>query len=459
MRGWSRGAPKSLDSASGLGPKFNLGRYSVASIIQRGTDVRTNKPAIGFIFLTLLLDVLGFGVLIPVGPRLVQSLLNGGHGGTDSEAAYAVGWLAATYAIMQFFFSPLLGALSDKIGRRPVLLLAIFGSGLDYFAMAFAPTLAIFFVTRAINGLSGASMTVCNAYIADVTPPEKRAAAFGMIGAAFGLGFVLGPLAGGFLGEINIHLPFYVAGGLSLANWLYGYFVLPESLPRERRSHLKLARANPVGAYVGLGRYPLVAGLAAAMFLLNLAMFGLHMTWVLYTSHRYGWSPKVVGLSLFCVGIGAALVQGGLVRKVVPKLGERRSLLIGLCIGVLSYIGYGAATEGWMIFVIIVFASLGGIAMPAAQAMITKTVRPYEQGEVQGALTSLQCVAQIFGPLIATRVFGYFISDKAPHYLPGASFFLGAVFAALGTMVAAWATAKYRPADPHASGSAAPPAH
>ncbi|MBX3378619.1 MAG: TCR/Tet family MFS transporter [Phycisphaeraceae bacterium] len=407
------------------------------------------SPAIGFIFLTLLLDVLGFGVIIPVAPRLVQSLLNGGAGGSDSQAAYVVGWLAATYAIMQFLFSPLLGALSDRVGRRPVLLVAIFGSGIDYFAMAFAPTLMFFFITRAINGLSGASMTVCNAYIADITAPEKRAAAFGMIGAAFGLGFILGPLAGGFLGEINIHLPFYVAGGLSLANWLYGLLVLPESLPRERRSHLNLARANPVAAFYGLGRYPLVAGLAAAMFLLNLAMFGLHMTWVLYTKHRYDWSPLYVGLSLFCVGLGAVIVQAGLVRKIVPWLGERRSLLIGLCIGVVAYIGYGAATQGWMIYVIIAFASLGGIAQPAAQAIITKTVRPYEQGEVQGALTSLQCVAQIAGPLMATWTFGYFISDQAPIKLPGASFFLGAIFSALGTGVAAWATMGYSARDPH----------
>ena len=409
-----------------------------------------STPGIGFIFLTLLLDVLGFGVLIPVGPRLVQSLLNHGAGGTDSEAAYAVGWLAATYAIMQFLFSPLLGALSDRIGRRPVLLVAILGSGLDYFAMAFAPTLAIFFVTRAINGLSGASMTVCNAYIADITPPEKRAAAFGMIGAAFGLGFILGPWAGGYLGEYDIRLPFYVAGGLSLANWLYGFLVLPESLPPERRSHLKLARANPIAAFHGLGRYPVVAALAAAMFLLNLAMFGLHMTWMLYTTHRYGWSSKQVGWSLACVGVGAVIVQAGLVRKIVPWLGERRSLLIGLCIGILAYIGYGSATEGWMIYVIIAFASLGGIAQPAAQAIITKTVRPYEQGEVQGALTSLQCVAQIFGPLAATQVFGIFISDKAPIYMPGASFYLGAVFSVLGTLVAAWATRGYPGALPHA---------
>lgn len=408
-----------------------------------------HTPAIGFIFITLLLDVLGFGVLIPVAPRLIEKLLHNGAGGTDSEAAYIVGWLAATYAIMQFLFSPLLGAFSDRVGRRPVLLVAIFGSGLDYFAMAFAPTLWIFFITRALNGLSGASMTVCNAYIADITPPEKRAAAFGMVGAAFGLGFILGPAAGGFLGEIDLHLPFYVAGALSLANWLYGLFFLPESLPPERRSRLTLARANPIGAFIGLKRYPLVAGLAGAMFLINLAMFGLHMTWVLYTKHRYEWSPLVVGLSLGFVGLGAALVQGGLVRKIVPWLGERRSLLIGLCISILAYIGYGAATQGWMIYVIVAFASLGGIAQPAAQAIITKTVRPYEQGEVQGALTSLQCIAQIVGPLVATRAFGYFISDQAPIYLPGASFFLGAIFSAMGTAVAAWATIGYTARDAH----------
>lgn len=423
--------------------------------------MRTRRPAVVFILVTLLLDVLGFGVLIPVGPKLVQSLLHGGAGGPEDEAAGYVGALAATYAAMQFLFAPVLGALSDHVGRRPVLLVSILGSGLDYFAMAFAPNLAILFVTRAINGVSGASMTVCNAYIADVTPPEKRAAAFGMIGAAFGVGFVLGPLLGGFLGQIDIRLPFYVAGGISILSWLYGLIVLPESLPRDRRAPFRASKANPIGSFVGLGRYPLVLGMAAALFLLNLAMFGLHTTWVLYTSHRYGWTPVDVGLSLALVGVGAAAVQGGLARKLIPALGERRALILGLLVGAAAYAGYGLVPRGWMIYVVIAFASLGGIAQPAAMALITKAVRPDEQGAVQGALTALQSVASIIGPILAAAVFAYFISGRAPVELPGASFLLGAVLAAIGTAIAAWATRPTRPPrrpePPRAVTGSAPP--
>jgi DHA1 family tetracycline resistance protein-like MFS transporter len=388
-----------------------------------------------------MLDVLGFGLLIPVGPKLVQQL----RGGGEAEAAGAVGLLAATYATMQFLFAPLLGALSDRFGRRPVILFALLGSGIDYFALALAPNLTILYITRAINGLTGASMTAANAYVADVTSPEKRAAGFGMIGAAFGLGFVLGPLIGGWLGEYNIRWPFYAAGMLTLLNWLYGLLVLPESLPQERRSHLSLARANPVAVLgkAGLGRHPLVAGLAASAFLVNVANFGLHATWVLYTGHRFGWSPKQVGLSLFAVGMGAALVQGGLARKVIPWLGERRSLVVGLGLAVVTFILYGLVPEGWMIYPAIAVGSLAGIGQPAAQALITKAVRPYEQGAVQGAMTGLQSIAAIIGPLIGTSVFAYSISERAPVKVPGAAFFVAAALVALGWVVAAWAVNKH----------------
>jgi DHA1 family tetracycline resistance protein-like MFS transporter len=410
--------------------------------------VKSATPAVRFIFVTLLLDVLGFGVIIPVGPRLVQSLVNHGAGGTEEAAAHFVGALTATYAVMQFFFSPILGALSDHYGRRPILLIALLGSGLDYFAMALAPSLAILFLTRAINGLSGASMTVANAYIADITPPHKRAAAFGLVGAAFGLGFILGPFLGGVLGEYDIRLPFYVGGALTLINWFYGLLVLPESLPPDRRARFSLAKANPVGAFTGLGRYPLVLGLAGSLFLLNTAMFILHSIWVLYTAHRYNWSPRDVGISLATVGIGAAIVQGGLARKLIPLLGERASLLFGIALGVLAYIGYGSATHGWVIYAIIAIASLGGIAGPACQAMITRTVKPTEQGAIQGALSSLQCIANIIGPLLGTSVFAYFISDKAPFNLPGAAFFVSAILSALGLVIAFIASRHWTPAPP-----------
>ncbi len=449
---------------------------------------RTHKPALGFILLTLMLDVLGFGLLIPVAPKLIENLLakdtarevvgglgekatdtagaalqgasdlsqsSGMHalgGGLVGEAAHYYGWLVATYAIMSFLCAPILGALSDRFGRRPVLLISLFGSGMDYFALALSPTLWILYVTRAINGMSGGSITVCNAYIADITPPEKRAAAFGMVGAAFGVGFILGPLMGGYLGnpdtEIlwgllgkgNIHYPFYAAGTLTLINWMYGCFVLPESLSAEKRAaRFNFARANPFGAFGHLLDYPIVAGLASAFFLFNLAQFSLHTTWVLYTAYRYEWEAVDVGLSLAFVGLMAAIVQGGLARKIVPALGERRALMLGLGLGTLSYLGYGAATEGWMIYAVIGLGSLGGITMPAAQSLITKSVRPDEQGAIQGTMTAMQSIAQILGPIIGTSVFAWSIATepKVPGG-PGACFYAGAMLAALGWVIAAY---------------------
>jgi DHA1 family tetracycline resistance protein-like MFS transporter len=403
-----------------------------------------HKPALAFVFITLMLDVLGFGLLIPVAPMLVESLLHGGRGGTEAEAAPIVGLLQATFYAMSFLFAPALGALSDRVGRRPVILISLLGSGLDYLAMALVPTIGWLFVTRVINGITGASFSAVSAYVADVTPPEQRAAGFGMIGAAFGLGFVIGPLLGGSLGAIDIRLPFYVACGLSLANWLYGCFILPESLPPALRSPFRVARANPVGAYAALTRYPLVMGMAGALFLLNMAQFALHATWVLYTSHRYKWTPWDVGLSLFAVGIGAAVVQGGLARRIVPALGERRSLMLGLAIGVASYIAYGTATEGWMIYVIIVVASVGAVAQPAAQALITREVGPTEQGAVQGALASLTSLAGIVGPMLGAWTLALFISDSPPWSgspidLQGMNFYVSAALALFGSMIAAWA--------------------
>ncbi len=412
--------------------------------------MRAHKPAIGFIFVTLVLDVLGFGLLIPVAPRLVQSLLHEGAGGTEGEAARYVGALTATYAVMQFLFAPTLGVLSDAVGRRPVLLVAIFGSGLDYFAMALSPTLGILFITRALNGLSGASMTVAMAYVADTTPPEKRAAGYGMAGAAFGIGFVLGPLLGGWLGTYDIRLPFYFAGGLALVSWLYGFFVLPESLPPEHRTAFRLRRINPIGAMGILARYPMLAEMAVALFLVNVAQFALHSTWVLYTGYRYGWGTMSVGVSLFLVGAGAAVVQAGLARQVLVALGpgvigERRGLILGLCVAVFAFSGYGAASEGWMIFVIICLAAFGGISMPASQALITKSVLPTEQGAVQGALAALQCVANIVGPLIGSAAFAYSTEGSGaghpwPLSAPGLTYYLSAVLCLLGLLVAAWAT-------------------
>ncbi|MBY0309362.1 MAG: TCR/Tet family MFS transporter [Phycisphaerales bacterium] len=406
--------------------------------------MRSTKPAVGFIFITLLLDVLGFGLLIPVAPSLIKDLIHG----SDEQAAPYVGALMSTFYTMSFLFAPALGVLSDRFGRRPVILVALLGSGLDYFAMALAPTLPWLFVTRVVNGLSGASFTVASAYVADVTPPQKRAAAFGMIGAAFGLGFVIGPVLGGLLGQVNLRLPFYVAGGLTVVNWLYGFIVLPESLPPERRSPVRLVRCNPVGAYANLAAYPLVLGLAVSLFLLNLAQFALHATWALYTEHRYHWEKWQIGMSLFAVGLGAAVVQGGLARKLIPRLGEPRSLLVGIGIGTAAYFCYGLAQQGWMIYVIVAVASLGGIAQPACQAIITAQVGPTQQGTVQGALTSMQSLAGIFGPLLGGWVFASAVSADPTEVRNGASFFVSGTLALIGLGVAAYAMKRWPPPEP-----------
>ncbi len=402
--------------------------------------MKARTPALGFIFLTLLLDVLGFGLIIPVAPRLVELL----HGGGEQGAAPIVGWLGATYAAMQFLFAPVLGALSDRFGRRPVLLVSMFGSGLDFFAMAFAPTVSWLFVTRAINGITGASITAASAYIADVTPPERRAAGFGIVGAAFGLGFVLGPLIGGVLGKMDIHYPFYAAGGITLLNWLYGLLILPESLPPERRRRAAGFRWDPLAGLRNLRKNRFVMHLAGALFLVNMAQFALHATWVLYTKYRYGWDERDAGFSLFAVGIGAAVVQGGLARRLIPMLGERRSVFIGFVIGAFAYLGYGLASEGWMIYGVIAFASLAGIAMPACQALITKTVRADEQGVMQGSLTSVQSLANIVGYPVGGAVFAWSISDAMEPTMPGAVFFMGAGLAVLSLLVVVYALKESR---------------
>jgi DHA1 family tetracycline resistance protein-like MFS transporter len=394
--------------------------------------VNPRRPAIAFILITLFLDILGIGLLIPILPKLIEQL----SGGNVASASATFGALAALYSAMQFLCSPLLGSLSDRYGRRPIILFSLLGSGLDYLLLAWAPTLPWFFLGRIISGVTGASITAASAYIADVSPPERRAQNFGLIGAAFGLGFIAGPVLGGVLGNAGLRVPFYVAAGLTLLNWLYGLLVLPESLPVGQRRAFSWARANPIGSLVALKRYPIVLSLTATFFLLHTAHNGVHSTWVLYTSHRYGWDTRAVGLSLALVGLMAMIVQGGLVRVVVPKLGERRAILFGLSLSAGALTGYGLATQGWMIYAILMVGSLGMISGPAAQGLISRQVPLNEQGAVQGALTSLGSLSGIVGPPIATSLFGFFISARAPFPLPGAAFFLAAAM-----MIAALALA------------------
>ncbi len=394
--------------------------------------MRHHRPALGFIFVTLVIDILGIGIIVPILPKLVEEFQRG----SLTAASHTFGWLAALYSLMQFLFAPLLGSLSDRFGRRPVILLSLLGAGLDYFLLAYAPNLTWFFIGRIIAGITGANFAAAAAYIADVSPPEKRATNYGLMGAAFGLGFIIGPALGGLLGEVSLRLPFIVAGGLTLLNWLYGTLVLPESLTRENRRTFSWKRANPVGALLDLRRYPMVLGLSWSFLFISVAHQVFPSIWVLYTGYRFDWTSKEVGLSLALVGLMAALVQGGLTRVVVPKLGEQRAALLGMGITVLSCVAYGLATQSWMVYTTIVWGALGGLAGPAIQGLVSQQVGPDEQGGVQGSLTSLTSVAGIIGPPIATGLFGYFISSRAPILLPGAAFFCSAVLVVIGMMLA-----------------------
>lgn len=381
-------------------------------------------PALIFIFATLLIDILGIGLVIPVLPELVKDFV----AGDVTAAGRWYGILAAVYAAMQFLFAPVLGALSDRFGRRPVLLISLFGLGVDYVIMGLAPSLWWLFAARVFSGIMGASITTGNAYIADISTPENRARNFGLVGVAFGVGFIFGPALGGILGSVDLRLPFFAAAGLAFLNWLYGFFVLPESLPRHHRSPFAWRKANPLGSLQILRSYPMVGGLAAAFVLMSLAQRGLESTWVLYTGYRYGWDERMNGLALALVGVMAVIVQGFLVKPIVARLGERKAVLFGLFWGTLAYAGYGLSPNGKVILGVIVFGSIAGVAGPSIQALVAGGVKPSDQGKVQGALTSLMSVSSIFAPLIfASGLFSYFTSYAAPVELPGAPFLLGTV--------------------------------
>ena len=379
-----------------------------------------------------MLDILGMGIVIPVLPKLVKEVSGLG----DDQTSYMYGLLATLYSVMQFLFAPVLGSLSDRYGRRPVILIALLGVGLDYFLLAWAPTLWWLFLGRALSGITSANISAATAYIADVSPPEKRAANFGMVGAAFGVGFVLGPAFGGWLGDYGLRVPFVVAGVITLLNWLYGLIVLPESLKRENRRSFSLARANPVGALLDLRRYPMVLGLSMAYFLYMISHTVYPACWVLYADYRYDWGPKEVGLSLAYVGVMAAIVQGGLTRKVIPKFREKRTAIVCLLVSATAYVFYGIVSQGWMVYVIITVGALAGMSTPAIQGMISKSVGDDEQGGVQGSLSSLNSVAGILGIPLATGLFGFFVSKNAPVTLPGAPFFAAALLALAATTVA-----------------------
>lgn len=390
------------------------------------------KAAIAFVLITLFIDILGLGIIIPVLPELVKRFA----GGDTALAGRYVGIIGATYALMQFVFAPILGALSDRFGRRPVLLASLFGLGVDFVIQGLAPNIAWLFVGRLFAGVMGASFTTANAYIADISTPDTRARNFGFAGMMFGLGFIVGPALGGLLGGVNLRLPFFVSAALALINWLYGYFVLPESLDERHRSSFTLAKANPLGTVGRLRRYPIVAGLALAFVCSSLAQRGLENVWVLYTGYRYGWDELTNGLTLGLVGLTAAIVQGGMVRPVIGRLGERRTAMLGISVSSIAFLGYGLATQGWMIPCVIVFGSIGGLTGPSIQSIVVGAVLPSDQGKVQGALTSLMSLTNVAAPLLFTAgLFSYFTSEGAPFELPGAPLLVGSVLFLLALVI------------------------
>ena len=391
------------------------------------------KAAVGFIFLTLLIDVIGLGIIIPVMPQLIKHLL-----GTDdiSKVSIYSGWLTFLYASMQFLFSPLIGSLSDKYGRRPVLLFSLLGFGLDYLFLAFSPTIWFLFIGRTISGITGASFTTASAYMADISDDSNRAQNFVMIGAAFGVGFIIGPMLGGFLGELSARLPFIVAACLALINALYGFFVLPESLSVENRRAFNWKRSNPLGALSHLRKYPAVSGLIFSLVLIYIGSHAVQSNWSFANIEKFHWSPKMIGMSLGAVGLLVGIVQGVLIRFINPKLGNEKSVYIGIALYALGLFLFAFATQSWMMFVFLIPYCFGGISGPALQSLISVHVPKNEQGELQGSLTSIMSVTSIVGPLIMTGLFSYFTNPKHNVYFPGVSFLMGAILMLLSAIIA-----------------------
>ncbi len=394
--------------------------------------------AVVFIFVTILLDTLALGLIIPVLPKLIESFVDN----DTASAARIFGLFGTAWALMQFFFSPVLGALSDRFGRRPVVLLSNFGLAVDYVFMALAPSLFWLFIGRVISGITSASISTAFAYIADITAPEKRAAVFGKIGVAFGAGFILGPALGGLLGDSDPRLPFWVAAGLSFANALYGLLILPESLAKERRSPWRWKSANPVGALRLLSSDRVLAGLSVANFFAQLAHVVLPSVFVLYATYRYGWDSKTVGLTLALVGICSMVVQGAAIGPIVKRFGERRALFVGLACGAVGMFVYGVAPTGPLFWLGIPVMALWGVAGAATQALLTRRVSPEQQGQLQGATNSVQSMSQLLGPFLFTLTFAYFIGAQTPWKLPGAPFLLATALLLLALAVSIWTLSK-----------------
>jgi len=399
--------------------------------LSQQVTAKHNPYALQFIFITVLLDVIGIGIIIPVLPALLGTL-----GFTNNaDASRLGGWLTFAFAGMQFLFAPVLGSLSDRFGRRPVLLISLAGLGFDYILHALSNSIEVLFIGRVLAGICGASFTTATAYIADVSTVEKRAQNFGLVGAAFGLGFIIGPVLGGFIGEWGPRAPFYVAAGLSLLNCIYGFFVLPESLPKANRRAFDIRKANPIGSLTLIRQFPQIQTILVSFFLLILAGYSVQGVWTFYTQGRFGWSERMIGYSLSMVGVIAAVVQGGLIRVFLAKLGQVNTLFLALGLSFIGLIFFGLANVSWMMFAAIVPYCTGNMSGPVLQGFVSSQVPSNQQGALQGATTSLMSLASIVGPPLMTNLYAYFTEKGAPIILPGAPFFLGAVLVAIAIAV------------------------
>lgn len=395
-------------------------------------DEKRKSSGLLFIFITVVIDSVGLGIIIPVMPKLIQELI----GGDISQASQYGGWLVFSYAITQFFFASVLGNLSDRYGRRPILLISLLGFCLNYLLMGFAPSILWLFIGRLIAGITGASHTVAAAYIADRSTPQNKAQNFGLLGAAFGLGFIIGPVLGGVLGHYGPRVPFFAAAGLCFLNFVYGYFVVQESLDKALRRPFQWRKANPIGTFMHLRAYPQTTALIVCIFLINMAANAVHSTWSYYTMEKFGWTERAVGLSLGFVGALLMVVQAGLIRVIIPKLGLAKSILVGIILYVVSLPLYGVATETWMLYAISIPYVLAGIAGPGIQGYISNQIPTNEQGQIQGGITSVISLTAIIGPLLMTGLFYQFSKSDATVYFPGIPFLLGGVLALIALIIA-----------------------
>lgn len=394
-------------------------------------DVKSHSKALGFILVVVLIDAISFGIILPVMPSLIMSLSD-----VDlSEASRIGGYLMFTYAAIQFFAAPILGNLGDRYGRRPILLFSLAALGFDYLLMGFAPTLFWLFVARMIAGVASSTFSIAYAYVTDITPEEKRAQRFGMIGAAFGGGFILGPVIGGLLAEFGERVPFFVAASLALLNVCYGYFVLGESLALENRRPFQITRANPIGAVIQLRKYPVVIGLAFAYFLYMIGHLSLPSTWTYYTMEKFSWSESQIGVSLGFAGVFMILVQAFLIRWVIPAIGAFNAGIAGMVAIIVGFCGYAFATEGWQLYPWLALAALSGFVNPAFQTIMTSQIPANAQGELQGALSSVNSITAIIGPLVMTQLFALYTAPDVSTYFPGVSFFAAAILTAVCLMI------------------------